>query len=344
MTTTRRPTIADVAHRAGVSKGSVSYALNGLPGVSEATRQRILSAAAALGWQPNSAARALSGTRVGAVGLVLARPARTLGAEIFYMQLVSGIELALSRRSVALMLQVVEGVAAEVAAYRRLAAQHLVDGVLLTDLRADDPRVAVLAEVALPAVIVGGRDRLPGLPRVWSDDAGAMRTVVRYLAALGHRRVVRVAGRSDFLHTQIRTAAFHATADELGLTAQSVNTDFSGLAATEVTRSVLSERPRPTALVFDNDIMAVAGCGVAREMGLDVPADVSIVAWDDSILCELVHPSLTAVSRDAAAFGAHAAEHLIAMLDGRHVDDLQDVSPTLVVRGSTGRPSSDGAG
>ncbi len=87
----KRPTIADIARRAGVSKGAVSYALNGQPGVSEATRQRILAIAEEIGWNPNSAARALSGATANAVGLALCRPARILGIEPFYMELISGV-------------------------------------------------------------------------------------------------------------------------------------------------------------------------------------------------------------------------------------------------------------
>src|SRR5919106_5076380 len=92
----KRPTIADVARRAGVSKGAVSYALNGQPGVSEATRQRIMAIAREIGFNPNSAARALSGASAKAVGLTLCRPARILSIEPFFMELISGVEAELS--------------------------------------------------------------------------------------------------------------------------------------------------------------------------------------------------------------------------------------------------------
>jgi DNA-binding LacI/PurR family transcriptional regulator len=103
----KRPTIADIAQRAGVSKVAVSYALNGQSGVSEATRRRIIAIAEEIGLSPNSAARALTGAAAQAVGLVLSRPARTLGLEPFFMELISGVEAVLSARSYALTLQVV---------------------------------------------------------------------------------------------------------------------------------------------------------------------------------------------------------------------------------------------
>ncbi len=342
MSPVKRPTIADVARHAGVSKGSVSYALNGLPGVSAGTRRRILDVASDLGWAPNPAARALSGARAGAVGLVLARPASTLGVELFYMQLISGIESELGGRNTALVLQIVADTERELEAYHRWTAQKRVDGIFLTDLREGDPRVSALEQMGLPALVIGGSGRHGTLPRIWSDDARAMSATVRYLAALGHRRIARVAGRAEFLHTRIRTDAFHATCTTLGITEHTVVTDFSGPAGAEAARDLLSSGPRPTALVFDNDVMAVAGLGVAQELGLAVPADLSIVAWDDSVLCQLVHPSLTAVARDVAEFGRHAAQLLLALSAGDPVEDLEDTPPRLVPRASTGPPAGAG--
>ena len=99
----KRPTIADIAQRAGVTKAAVSFALNGQPGVSAATRERILAIAEEIGFQPNSAARALTAGRAGAFGLVIDRPARTLGIEPFFMQLISGIQADLAEHHVTLL-------------------------------------------------------------------------------------------------------------------------------------------------------------------------------------------------------------------------------------------------
>jgi DNA-binding LacI/PurR family transcriptional regulator len=91
-------------------------------------------------------------------------------------------------------------------------------------------------------------------------------------------------------------------------------------------------------VIYDNDVMAVAGTSVAHEMAVDVPQDLSIVAWDDSVLCEIVHPPLTVLSRDIMAYGARAAERLLALLDGDNVGDFEDAMPQLITRGSTARP------
>ena len=132
----RRATIKDIAERAGVSKGAVSYALNGRPGVSDETRTRILAIADELGWYPNRAARALSASRADACGLVLARPATTIALEPFFMEFIAGVEAQLSPRSIGLTLQLVDSVEEEIEVYRRWFGEHRVDGVFVVDAAA----------------------------------------------------------------------------------------------------------------------------------------------------------------------------------------------------------------
>ncbi|MEU2830503.1 LacI family DNA-binding transcriptional regulator [Streptomyces lavendulae] len=355
----RRPTIKDIARRAGVSESAVSFALNGRPGVSEQTRARIRRVAEELGWQPNSAARALSGERSGAVGLVLARPAHTLGVESFFLQLVSGIQEVLSAERIALLFQVVEDIEAECAVHRRWWAERRVDGVLVVDPRTNDPRPELLAGLGLPAVLIGGYGgegdggegdggggeggggEGPSLSRVWADDTRAMTEVLDHLHGLGHRRIVHIAGLPGLAHTARRVAALRAEAERLGLPAgqvRSVPTDYSDTEGAAATRRVLAEPEPPTALVYDNDVMAVAGSAVAAELGIPVPGRLSIVAWDDSALCRVTHPRLTALVRDTAGFGRLAAEELLAVLAGGPPRARESELPRLEPRESTSPP------
>lgn len=335
----KRPTIADIARQAGVSKGAVSYALNGQPGVSESTRQRIIAIAEEIGFNPNSAARALSGAPARAVGLALCRPARTLGMEPFFMELISGVEAELSAMSFALTLQVVANADDEIAVYRRWWGERRVDGVLICDLHVDDPRIDVLEQLQLPAVVIGGPGHTGALTSVWADDAAALVETLEYLSALGHRRVARVGGMPELLHTELRTRAFDEAARRLGLAeATTIVSDYTGEDGTRATRRLLSSPQRPTAIVYDNDVMAIAGLAVAQEMGLTVPGDLSIVAWDDSPLCRLVHPPLTAVGRDIPAYGALAARKLLELIDGAKPGTYQDETARLTPRGTTAPP------
>jgi len=331
-------TIADIARRAGVSTGAVSYALNNRPGVSQATRERILAVAAELGWQPSAAARSLSGSRTETVGLVLARDPSALGSESFYMQFIAGIESELEKRSYGLLLQVVPTLDAEVATYRTWRAARRVDGVVLVDPRVDDPRVGLLSEPdALPAVVVGDPTLARGLMNVWTDDAAAVRESVRYLHGIGHRRIVRVGGTEGYVHTLIRDTAFREETERLGMRGLVSRTDYTPGEGASATRALLTAPgERPTAFIYDNDVMALAGLGVASELGLRVPSDLSIVAWDDSPLCLATYPRLSALSHDVTGFGAHVARRLFDRLDGRPAASFLDSTPTLHLRGTTG--------
>ncbi|MFC4061662.1 LacI family DNA-binding transcriptional regulator [Planomonospora corallina] len=332
----KRPTIADIARRAGVSKVAVSYALNGRAGVSEATRANIMAIAAEIGWRPNSAARALNGARAHTVGLALCRPARILGMEPFFMELISGIEAELSVRSYALMLQIVSDHDQEISVYRRWWGEGRVDGAFVVDLHFDDLRVAELESLGMPAVVIGHPSQAGSLASVWSDDSAAVRETIEYLAALGHRRIARIAGLPRLVHTALRDRAFTDSCERLGLTGHAVvHTDYTGDEGARATRRLLSSPDRPTAIVYDNDISAVAGLSVAQEMRLDVPRDLSIVAWDDSPLSQVVHPPLTALSRDIPAYGAHAARRLLDLVSGERIASFEDQAARLTPRGST---------
>jgi DNA-binding LacI/PurR family transcriptional regulator len=333
----KRPTITDIARIAGVTKAAVSFALNGQPGVSVATRERILAIAEEIGFEPNSAARALSDGRAGAYGLVIDRPARLLGMEPFFMQLISGIQAELSGGHTALLLATAEDQAAEIAMYRSWWAQRRVDGVFIVDLQIGDKRVPVLEKLRMPAVVIGTPAGAGALSAVWQDDAAAMRTVVEYLTGLGHTRLARVTGIPRFWHTKIRTDAFMAAAKSAGADSVCVEADYTGEHGATATRRLLRSRRPPTAILFDNDIMAVSGLGAAQKMGIEVPADLSIVAWDDSPLCELVHPPMTALTRDVAAYGAHAAQTLIQVIGGTPAGHFEEAVPVLTPRGSTGK-------
>src|ERR671916_3397352 len=140
----RRPTIDDVAARAGVSSAAVSFAMNGRPGVGEETRRRILDPAQELGWHPSAHARGLAQARAHAIGLLLSRPVEQLEVDPFFVRFLAGIERTLARTDHALVLRV-SGGPTDLAAYERLAASGRVDGFLLCDVELDDPRFDLIA-------------------------------------------------------------------------------------------------------------------------------------------------------------------------------------------------------
>jgi DNA-binding LacI/PurR family transcriptional regulator len=267
-----------------------------------------------------------------------------LALEPFFMELIAGVEAEFSERSVALMIQLVQDLDEEIEVYRRWWAERRIDGVMLVDLRVDDPRLAEIVRLGLPAVLVGGPTDDQSVPCVWHDESGTMADMIRYLSALGHRRIARIGGVSEFVHTKLRTAAFHEIARELGLEAEAVDTDYTPESSARATRVLLSRSEPPTAIVYDSDILAVTGLGVAHQMGFVVPDDVSIVAGDDSLICEVVHPPLTAVTRDIVGYGASAARRLLQEIDGEPGGDIQTPSGALTVRATTDRARTGARG
>jgi len=332
-----RPTINDVARLAGVSKGAVSFAFNNRAGVAPETRERIFAAATELGWTPSSRARALSVSRSLAVGLVMARPPETLRADPFFPSFIAGVESELSNHGYALLLQVVPEHEGEQQSYIRLSDQGRVDGVLVTDLLIDDARPALLAELGLPAVIVGPAMPEAYWPAVGVDDGPGIAAAVEHLVALGHARIAHVSGPAEMVHGRSRRAAWAATLHAAGLPeGPSVEGDFSAEAGAAATRELLDLADPPTAIVYANDLMAIAGLAVAVNRGIDVPGQLSITGYEDTELAAHVQPPLTTVRSDVIGWGRAAAGRLLELIEQRPATEVRLPSPELVARGSTG--------
>jgi LacI family transcriptional regulator, repressor for deo operon, udp, cdd, tsx, nupC, and nupG len=333
-----KPTISDVAARAGVSKGAASFALNGKAGVSAKTRDRVLQVADELGFTPSATARALAGKRSDTLGLILARDPGMLGSDPFFPPFIAGVETALAPESRALTLRFVEA-AEETAAYTDAARSHRMDGVILADLRVDDQRPALLADLALPYVSLN-RPAVPSIgPAVCLDDRPGIRAAAEHLIELGHVDIAHVAGPADYLHANNRRAEWAATLREAGLPlGRVVESDFTAKGGATATEALLTGHPRPTAILYANDLMAIAGIATAQRHGIHVPDDLSIVGYDDIELGAHLNPPLSSVRTDAYAWGHAAAEALMALLAGGRPSDSYLPAATFVVRASTAPP------
>jgi DNA-binding LacI/PurR family transcriptional regulator len=336
----RRVTIADIAREAEVSTSAVSYALNGRRGVSPRTRERILVLARDLGWRPHSAARALKAARAGAVGLLLAGQEEAFGEEAFFLlRFLAGLEGALAGRGVALVLHTVPDRSAENAVYEQWYAERRVDGMIVLNPVVDDPRLRFLEKLGLPAVVIGDTRDISPLPAVWTDDLESAALAVEHLVTLGHTRNARVGGPLDLVHSGIRKRGFREAMRRAGLSCDlDVDTEYQ---VEPTTHELLRVSRRPTAIIYESEIMAMQALSVMRAEGLDVPGDISVLAWDDSLYCRLVHPRLTALHRDIFNYGRLAAAHLLDVLDGQPARDLQGTVTELAVRESTAPPRLD---
>ncbi len=337
-----KPTIADVAARAGVSKAAASFALNDRPGVSTATRERILQVAKELGFTPNSAARALSTRRSDNLGLVLARSHDTLGSDPFFPSFIAGVESALDGTELCLLVRMVGDENSEHRAYQDMARTGRVDGVFLTDLRVDDPRPALLTRLGIPAVTLNRAQEPAGATAVCVDDGQAVLDAVRHLVGLGHRTIGHIAGPAAYLHAAHRRQRWAAALTESGVVGPVVEADFSAGGGAAATLQMLDAPDPPTAILYANDLMAVAGIAAARQRGLVVPHDLSVIGFDDSQLAAFLSAPLTTVRTDVHGWGRAAATALQARVLGQQIDDIDLPAAELVIRSSTGPPPDRG--
>ncbi|MEV7692351.1 LacI family DNA-binding transcriptional regulator [Microbacterium sp. NPDC089189] len=347
MTAASRPTIADVARAAGVSKGLVSFALNGRPGVAADTRARILAAADDLGWTPSVRARSLSTGRSFACGLVIGRSPDVIAADPFFPSFIAGVEDEFSTTGQVLVLAVAAPGEEETEVYRTLAAGRRVDGVILSDLRAADDRIALVEELGLAGVTLGVPDIRSPFSSVSIDDGAGVRAAVDHLVSLGHTRLAHIAGPSWMLHAAHRRAAFDDAVATAGIDAIVVETDFSAAQGAAATEHLLDLDEAPTGIVYSNDQMAVAGLGVAQRRGIPVPAQLSLTGFDDTDIGRYLYPALTSVATQARLWGSRAARSLLDAVAGADPEEIALPSPTLIVRGSTGpapHPPTRGSG
>ncbi|MDR1294337.1 MAG: substrate-binding domain-containing protein [Bifidobacteriaceae bacterium] len=269
------------------------------------------------------------------VGLALVRDAEVLGAEPFFPEFIAGMEQILVPRGICVLLQVVATVGQAGERIRAWVRDQQVQAVILIDLLPGDERVTLVKDLGIPAVAISDPETADGLATVWLQDDVAMRTLVGALAATGHEHIGHVCGPAEMAHTILRGRVFAEAAAECGLRTTSFGGDYSWAAGERAIVDLAGLEDRPTALVFDNDVMALGALSQAAQLGLNVPADLSLVAWDDSAQCQLASPPLSAVSHDVQASGVLAAETLVDVLAGGAPGVVRATPAELISRGSS---------
>ena len=228
---------------------------------------------------------------------------------------------------------------AETRAYRRMSSEGRVDGVFLTDLRRRDPRVALLTELGLPTVTLGRPDVESPFPAVVLDDAAGVADLVEALLARGHTSIAHVCGPVQFLHVRSRRRAWRQTlvraqGSAPALWSSRTSVPPVGPAATE--RLLRAAEP-PTAIVYGNDVMAIAGMAVAQQHRMDLPQRLSITGFDDIELASHVHPPLSTVRNNPVVWGRTSAGVLLDLVNGRPVHDIDLPAAEMVLRASIAR-------
>lgn len=335
-----RPTVATIARDLGISPATVSYALNDKPGVSAATRERVLEHAREVGWTPHSGAQALRRGRSGNIGLVLVRDPEELSREPFYSAVTAGIESATSAHSYELLIRFVRGGADdEIEVFRTWAHQRRVDGVVLLDIAEDDHRPAVLESVSLDFAVLGHYEGPEDYVQVTTAEPDDAATVVEHIVDTGYDGCLQLTGPIQFAHERRRLDLLRRLCAEHGIPHQHIPgayTADSGYRALLEADHDLSSRP---AVVASSDLIALGALRAAAAEGLEVPRDLGLVSWDDSLIAEVAAPGITALNRRPFDMGRTAGDLLVQKIEGRVPggSSCGNTPATLVHRASTAR-------
>ncbi|GAB4110432.1 MAG: LacI family DNA-binding transcriptional regulator [Roseiflexaceae bacterium] len=329
-------TIKQVAERAQVSTTTVSYVLNGTGTVTEATRQRVLDAVSALGYQPHHAARSMRG-RSETIGLVLPAWGDRL-ADPATAEILAGLAGAAAKQGYHLLLATAESAADEPRLCMSLIQTGRVDGVVLLDPLVEDPRAEALRAADMAHVCAGP---VEGSPWVALDGHAGARLATEHLLGLGHTRIGLIQIPSELAESEPR---YQGYAEALGHAEVVFDPELvveAGRREEDGYQAVLAllELPEPpTAILACSDDLAIGALHALHEAGLSVGNDISLVGFDDLPQAAHTQPPLTTLRQARRALGEQLAERLHAAIVGRSSQPNRTLVPRLVVRRSSGPP------
>ncbi|MGN6324606.1 LacI family DNA-binding transcriptional regulator [Pseudolysinimonas sp.] len=337
-TPTARVTLRDIAARVGLTPAAVSMALAGSPRISDKTKAAVREAAADLGYVPSSAGRALRRRRSGAIAVVVPNTTHHVFGHLYFMHVLTGVASVANRHDAQLLVATNADEADGITAYERVLRSQSADGAIVTSAAIGDPNVARLTTSGLPVVLIGSFPELPDATSIWIDDVAASRTITRHLIEEhDRRRLVHVTGPLDHQTGVDRRDGFLEATREAGIDGVVVEGDFSEESGAAAIAALQREGAPFDGVVFANDDMAFGGMRALRAAGLEVPADVAVVGFDDFGLARSTTPGITTVHVPAEEMAREAAELLVGLVAGDPVPAAGSTpAPELRIRESCG--------
>lgn len=327
-----RPTLEQVAARAGVSRATVSRVINGNKNVAERIRLVVERAVEELGYVPNTAARSLVTQRTGSFGLVVSEPpSRLFSDDPYFAGVARGVSQQLDAANRQLVLMMVSQPDSHQRIERYVAGGH-VDGVMLVSAHGADPLPGALQRMGVH-VVCGGR-QLAGVevPYVDVDNVAASRAAVEHLVGIGRRRIATIAGPQDMVAGIDRLAGYRlALPDREEIVAVG---DFTRESGDRAMRLLLAEEPRLDAVFVASDMMAEGALHALRRVGMTVPGDVAVVSFDNKPSSAYTDPPLTTVDNPVVGMGSAMARMLLDLDEGNPVAHRVVLPSRLVVRES----------
>jgi LacI family transcriptional regulator len=333
-------TISDVARRAGVSTMTVSRVINNSGYASPQVRERVLAAAAELGYVPNALARSLHVKRTHTLALVL-----TDITNPFFTTVARGVEDAASERGFSVIFCNTDESGTEERRHVRVLLQKQVDGLLLVPAGASTESVELAGRRSVPLVLLDRRLDGAQVDTVRCDSEGGAAAIVHHLIGLGHRDIAVLSATPEASVALDRVAGARRAMHEAGLQPDASRVLYGRpetAGGVAMARAALALSPRPTALFATNNFITIGAYAALRDAGLSVPAEMSLAGFDDLPEPLILDPFLTVVAQPAYEMGRRGAELLLQRIETGGASDPADiVLPThLIVRRSTGAPGN----
>ncbi|WP_249777850.1 LacI family DNA-binding transcriptional regulator [Pontivivens nitratireducens] len=337
-----RVTISDVSEALGLTKSTVSRALNGYADISESTRLRVRRAADKMGYRPLSHAQAIRTGRTKSLGLVI-QMADHDAQRPFLAEFLSGLSQGASEEGWTLTIAASDSPETTFETFRTMIADRKADGFILPRTMSDDPRVKLLRASGIPFVLFGRCEDPAGC--AWYDVLGedAMQDAVRHLVALGHRRIGFINGGMQYTYGHLRREGFLTAMAEAGLKIEPEHMRENAVTIRDGegrAHEILGSSPAPTAIVCAVDMAALGVYRAAAARGLQIGRDLSVISYDGIQDGAHVTPQLTTYSVDYTHSGRRLSALLIRRVMGEPVETLRETAQARFLnRGSTGPPA-----
>lgn len=333
------PTLQDVAKHAGVSTATVSKVLSNTPYFTEETRARVMASVTALGYRPNLAARALSSGKTNTIAVIFPHIYDTIFKDPLVMQILEGIESVATEQGYNLLLSTPRLNGHDLdESYHQLIQSGYVEGVLAIDNVPSASAAAVAMRYNIPTVVLGLHS---GEFVVRNDDREGGRLQMRHLHDLGHRAIGIISIEPSLnLAVEERICGLREIAVEMGIAFDDLPVaygDFSERSGAKALAHLLDEHPQLTAIICMNDRMALGALQAAQGRGLDIPADLTLIGYDDIPSAAVFSPALTTINQRAVSLGEAAAQMLFQVLLGEQPTPVV-TQPLLQVRGTSAKP------
>jgi DNA-binding LacI/PurR family transcriptional regulator len=333
--------VKQIAEKAGISKVSAYQILANPehPRYSQKTRDKVLAVSRKLGYVPNALARSMRTGKTQTLGLMVTAYGQKLGQpDAFFSDILPAICLTASLQGYHVLVKLDHQRQFDLPAYRQMLTSRRVDGMILTDPVHEDPRLELIAQAKTPAIIIGRPVPEDLVDSIDNDNVHVAAMATEHLIQLGHRNIAHLTGHQNFTVFEDRSQGFRQAMSQAGLSTEhylEIGDGFDSQHMSEIVDQILAHKPRPTAVLADDDMLAATCIAELFKRGIMVPAKLSVISINHSSVARQHHPPLTAVDLQLASLGQLVTEMLIDRIEHPRKAIQRRLIPVMLTQGQS---------